>query len=166
MDSCDPSNQQHLRMKFTTMMTGGQQQQEQQHHVGAPSSSAAKRPSLQVQPESVLESNDQPLPFPSRFVFVHRFPSVSNNNNTLLERRHHYQQHAMTHTNPSAMQTMERKEENGVGNGWGSGCGVDRGRVDVVVDGVHKIPARDVLAFQVLLMLLHAKTRWNTTSGT
>jgi len=58
----------------------------------------------------------------------------------------------------SAKRTMERRKESRVSNGVDSGCGVgngvDRGRVDVVVDGAHKIPARDVLAFQVLLLLL------------
>jgi len=43
---------------------------------------------------------------------------------------------ATTHTNPSEMWTMERREESGVGDGVDSGCGVgngvDRGRVDVV----------------------------------
>ena len=44
--------------------------------------------------------------------------------------------------------------------------GLDRGRVDIVVDGVD-IPAREVLAFQVLLLLLlllKAMPRWNTIS--
>jgi len=49
----------------------------------------------------------------------------------------------------------------------GVGNGVDRGRVDAVVDDADKIPARDMLAFQVLLLLLlKATPRWNTTSGT
>jgi len=43
---------------------------------------------------------------------------------------------------------MMQREGGDVGNG------VDRGRVDVVLDGAHKIPAREVLAFQVLLLLL------------
>ena len=44
---------------------------------------------------------------------------------------------------------------NGVGNG------LDREHVDVVVDVVN-MPACDVLAFQVLLLM--AAPRWNTTS--
>jgi len=63
---------------------------------------------------------------------------------------------ATTHINPSIMRTMERREESDVGNGVDSGCGVDngvdRGRADVVVDDADKISARDVLAFQVLLL--------------
>ena len=58
------------------------------------------------------------------------------------------------------------EEGHGVGNGLdserGVGNGLDRGRVGVVVD-VDKMPARDVLAFQVLLLLLKATPRWNTT---
>ena len=49
------------------------------------------------------------------------------------------------------------------GDGHGIGNGLDRSRVDVVVDVVN-MPARDVLAFQVLL-LLKATPRWNTVSG-
>ena len=45
------------------------------------------------------------------------------------------------------VQTMERGEGHGVSNG------LDRGRVDIVVDGVD-MPARDVLVSQVLLLLL------------
>ena len=48
-------------------------------------------------------------------------------------------------------------EEHCVGNG------LDRGRVDVVVDGVD-MPVCDVLAFQVLLLLLKETSRRNTTS--
>mmetsp|Transcript_27185 Transcript_27185/g.56954 ORF Transcript_27185/g.56954 Transcript_27185/m.56954 type:complete len:83 (-) Transcript_27185:185-433(-) len=78
---------------------------------------------------------------------------------TMMVRGQPQQQHlvratsslATTHSNLSAMRTMERRKESGIGNGVDSGCGVgngvDRGRVDVVVDGAHKIPARDVLAF-------------------
>ena len=67
------------------------------------------------------------------------------------------------------MPTIERGEiRHGVGNGLDSGRGVgnglDRGRVDIVVDGVD-MPARDVMAFQVLLLLLKVIPRWNTTSG-
>ena len=51
------------------------------------------------------------------------------------------------------------------GNGCGVGNGLDKGRVDAVVDGVD-MPARDVLVFQVLLLLLKAAPRWNTISGT
>ena len=51
----------------------------------------------------------------------------------------------------------------------GEGCGVDnglvRGRVNVVVDNVDKMPTRDVLVFQVQL-LLKVTSRWNTVSGT
>jgi len=65
---------------------------------------------------------------------------------------------ATTHSNLSAMRTMERREESGIGNGVDSVCGVgngvDRGCVEVVVDAAHQIPARDVLVFQVLLLLL------------
>ena len=53
------------------------------------------------------------------------------------------------------LQMVERGEGCGVGNG------LDRGSVDVVVDDVDKIPARDMLAFQVLL--LKATSRWNTS---
>ena len=53
------------------------------------------------------------------------------------------------------MQTTQRGEER-VGNG------LDRERVDVVVDVVN-MPTRDALAFQVLL--LKATPRWNTTGG-
>ena len=64
---------------------------------------------------------------------------------------------------------MERGGGHGVGNILDSGrCvgnGLDRGRVDVVVDGVD-MPVRDVLAFQVLLLLLlKVMLRWNTISG-
>ena len=52
-------------------------------------------------------------------------------------------------------QTTQRGEER-VGNG------LDRERVDVAVDVVN-MPARDVLAFQVLL--LKATPRWNAISG-
>ena len=41
--------------------------------------------------------------------------------------------------------------------------GLDRGHVDIVADVVN-MPTRDVLAFQVLL-LLKATPRWNTISG-
>ena len=51
---------------------------------------------------------------------------------------------------------MEREEGHGVGNG------VDRGRVDSVVD-VDQMPTCDTLAFQVLL-LLNETPRRNTTS--
>ena len=44
------------------------------------------------------------------------------------------------------------------------GNGLDRGCVDVVVDGVD-MPAREVLTFQVLLLLLKVTPRWNTISG-
>ena len=47
--------------------------------------------------------------------------------------------------------------------GCGVASGLDRRRVDVVVDDVDQMPARDVLAFQVLL--LKAASRWSTTSG-
>ena len=50
------------------------------------------------------------------------------------------------------------------GNGHGVGNGLDRGRVDVAVDGVD-MPARDVMAFQMLLLLLKTMPRWNTISG-
>ena len=50
------------------------------------------------------------------------------------------------------------------GDGCGVGNGFDRGRVDIVVDGVD-MPACDVLVFQVLLLLLKVMPRWNTTSG-
>ena len=63
---------------------------------------------------------------------------------------------------------MEREEGHGVDNGFdsrhGVGNGLDRRRVDIVVDGVD-MPARDVLAFQVLLLLLKVMPRWNTISG-
>ena len=71
--------------------------------------------------------------------------------------------------NNTDVQTIERGEERCVGNGngfdrgRGVGNGLDRGRRDVVVDGVD-MPARDVLAFQVLL-LLKATPRWNAISG-
>ena len=51
---------------------------------------------------------------------------------------------------------MERGEGHGVTNG------LDRGHVDVAVDVVN-MPARDMLAFQVLL--LKATPRRNTISG-
>ena len=47
------------------------------------------------------------------------------------------------------------------GDGHGLANGLDRGRVYVVVN----MPARDVLAFQVLQLLLKATPRWNTISG-
>ena len=60
------------------------------------------------------------------------------------------------------MQTMGR---GGVrtDDGEGEGHGLDRGRVDVVVDDVDKMPICDVLAFQVLL--LKVTPRWSTISG-
>ena len=63
---------------------------------------------------------------------------------------------------------MEKGGGCGVGNGLDSGNGVgngldSRGRVDVVVDVV-SMPALDVLAFQVLL-LLKVTSRWSITSG-
>ena len=52
-----------------------------------------------------------------------------------------------------------------IGDGYGVANGLVRGRVHVVVDVVN-MPAVDVLAFQVLLLLLlKATPRWNTTSG-
>ena len=60
----------------------------------------------------------------------------------------------------------EREEGRGVDNGidsWrGVGNGLDRDRVNVVVD-VDQMPACDALGFQVLL-LLKETLRWNTTS--
>ena len=62
---------------------------------------------------------------------------------------------------------MEREEGRGLDNGldsWrGVGNGRDRRRVDIVIDGVD-MPARDVLAFQMLL-LLKVMPRWNAISG-
>ena len=63
---------------------------------------------------------------------------------------------------------MEREEGCGVDNGIGSrrgvGNGLDRDRVDIVVDVVN-MPVCDVLlAFQVLLLLLKATPRWNFTT--
>ena len=55
-------------------------------------------------------------------------------------------------------QSIKRWEGCGVGNG------LDREHVDIVVDGVD-MPTRDVLAFQVLLLLPKAMPRWKTTSG-
>ena len=63
---------------------------------------------------------------------------------------------------------MEREREEGRGVDHsldirhGVGNGLDRDRVDVVVDIVD-MSARDALAFQVLL--LKALPRWNTASG-
>ena len=58
---------------------------------------------------------------------------------------------------------MERGEGHGVDSRRGVGNGLDRGRVDVVVDGVD-MPALDVLALQVLLLLLlKALPRWNAS---
>ena len=64
---------------------------------------------------------------------------------------------------------MERGEvRHGVGNGVDSersvGNGLDRGRVDIVVD-VDQMPTCDALAFQGLVLLLKETPRWNTTSG-
>ena len=55
---------------------------------------------------------------------------------------------------------MERGEvQHGVGNG------LDRERLDIIVDGVD-MPAPDMLAFQMLLpLLLKVILRWNTFSG-
>ena len=54
--------------------------------------------------------------------------------------------------------------EEGGGEEHCAGNGLDRGRVDVVVNGVD-MPARDVPRFQVLLLLLKVTPRWNTISG-
>ena len=53
------------------------------------------------------------------------------------------------------------------GDGCGVGTGLDSGHVGVVADGVDA-PARDVLAFQVVVMvllLLKVMSRWNTISS-
>ena len=52
---------------------------------------------------------------------------------------------------------MKTGDEHGVANG------LDRGHVDVVVDVV-SMPAGDVLAFQ-MLVLLKATPKWNTVCG-
>ena len=50
-------------------------------------------------------------------------------------------------------------------DGCGVDNGLDRGSFDVVVDDGDKMPVRDVLEFQVLLLLLKVTPRWNTISG-
>ena len=56
-----------------------------------------------------------------------------------------------------------RAGDNGLDSGQGVGNDLDRERVDVVVYGVD-MPACDVLAFQVLLVLPKETSRRNTTS--
>ena len=70
--------------------------------------------------------------------------------------------------NNTNVRMMEREEvRHGVGNGLDSGRvgnGLDRGCADIVFD-VDRMPTRDVLVFQVLLLLLKAMRRWNIISG-
>jgi len=68
------------------------------------------------------------------------------------------------------MRMMKRREGSDIGNGVDSECGVgngvDRERVDVVVDGAHKILAHDVLAFQVPGLSVNCRAQIQTGYAT
>eukprot|EP00532_Pseudo-nitzschia_australis_P012297 CAMPEP_0168220258 /NCGR_PEP_ID=MMETSP0140_2-20121125/9113_1 /TAXON_ID=44445 /ORGANISM="Pseudo-nitzschia australis, Strain 10249 10 AB" /LENGTH=200 /DNA_ID=CAMNT_0008148925 /DNA_START=352 /DNA_END=956 /DNA_ORIENTATION=- len=164
MDRCDPSN--HLRIKLTTMMIGASNNN---------NTLSEGPPSLQVRPEHHSNYNGTCTDDGNGNSVVLINIQLRPKQPAALANEIHDHDNwgpatAATTTTPCRSDIIisnnthqpfnnaddGEEEESDVGNGVDSGCGVDngvdRGRADVVVDDADKISARDVLAFQVLLL--------------